>query len=260
MLVFTSLECSTFSAISVRVYAGVYTYGFGSFDIDSYLRTGLRVSHSDASAEYDDLATSIAILHVEVVLYTTLNKRYLLTLDCYTPLTTPIKPPTAIQPLAPLKTLGTIMRLALSFGIESRHYPKIIDPNPQSGRASSQKRKETNGLTVHKSFHISPVEHGLWLSRHKKSTKCRHCDPRTWLSTAVEHSRGQYGLAAKIRRFHGPLPRIGVSLYKSSDWGESSRHITQPMAVFGLGSLPLGRNFGMRRRDILFPDRAYAQF
>ena len=73
--------CSTSAAISVRVYAYVHTYGFGPFDIDSYLRTGLRVSHSDASTEYDDLATSIAILHVKVVLHTTSNKRHLLTLD-----------------------------------------------------------------------------------------------------------------------------------------------------------------------------------
>jgi hypothetical protein len=57
-LIFTSLECSTFPATSVRVYACVSTYEFGSFDIDSYLRTGLQVSHSDASAEYEDRATS----------------------------------------------------------------------------------------------------------------------------------------------------------------------------------------------------------
>jgi hypothetical protein len=55
MLAFINLECSTFFAISVRVYA---CDEFGSFDIDSYLRTGLRVSHSDASAEYEDRATS----------------------------------------------------------------------------------------------------------------------------------------------------------------------------------------------------------
>lgn len=43
--------------------------GFGSFDIDSCLRTRLQVSYADASAEYDDLATSIMILHVEAVFY-----------------------------------------------------------------------------------------------------------------------------------------------------------------------------------------------
>lgn len=55
----------------------IYT-GLVSFDIDSRLRTGLQVSRSDAGAEYDDLATSIIILHVEVVLYPISNTRYYL--------------------------------------------------------------------------------------------------------------------------------------------------------------------------------------
>lgn len=43
--------------------------GFGSFDIDSCPRTRLQVGYPDASAEYDDLATSIMILPVEAVFY-----------------------------------------------------------------------------------------------------------------------------------------------------------------------------------------------
>ena len=57
-----------FYAISIHVYAMCISTEFGSFNIDSCLRTRLQVSYTDASAEYDDLATSI-ILHVEAVFY-----------------------------------------------------------------------------------------------------------------------------------------------------------------------------------------------
>lgn len=51
------------------LYACALPTGLGSFDIDSCLRTRLQVGYLDASAEYDDFATSIMILHVEAVFY-----------------------------------------------------------------------------------------------------------------------------------------------------------------------------------------------